>query len=155
MAPPRTRQYRIKPKPCRTAFCNNEYRSTTEAKWAVLFHAVGLDYEYEPSHLRIPHYQIDFAVYVEERTYLFEVKYSKPTYRELKKFRELRRRLRDYAIRVGADPNLVFYHFLINAPPRSLIVPYKRYESGKNLIYGYSPRSDLTFTDILNIAQPL
>ncbi|MFZ9850564.1 MAG: hypothetical protein ACO3EF_08330, partial [Vulcanococcus sp.] len=63
-------------KPIQTRYKGFHFRSRLEARWAVFFDAMGLQWEYEPEGFDIEgvKYLPDFRVQSEDLTYWYEVK---------------------------------------------------------------------------------
>ena len=77
-------------KPINTSFDGYYFRSRLEAKWAVFFKALGLNYSYEKEGYKLNNgdrYLPDF--YIKDWDAFIEIKADKPTAEEIKKCAEL------------------------------------------------------------------
>ena len=88
-----------------TRYKGYRFRSRLEARWAVFFDALGINWEYETEGFELPsgRYLPDFYLPNGVITWV-EVKAGDPTPAELQKFKELCGAKRDYGLIVSGPP---------------------------------------------------
>jgi hypothetical protein len=97
-----------------TKYNGYRFRSRTEARWAVLFDALGVKYEYEPEGFELPgggRYLPDFFIYMSDdfkrftkMGYWIEIKGDVPTQSEIASFRHVVTATKHHGILIVGQP---------------------------------------------------